>query len=49
MGKALPMAFAAAFGDEKAQEDAEKMTEQMFLSAIADPNAPVATTFRSSP
>lgn len=44
MGKALPMAFAAAFGDEKTQEDAEKMTEQMFLNAITDPNAPLATT-----
>ncbi|HHY38552.1 MAG TPA: DUF4878 domain-containing protein [Clostridia bacterium] len=44
VGKALPMAFAAAFGDEKTRGDVEKMTEQMFLNAITDPNAPVATT-----
>jgi hypothetical protein len=44
MGKALSMAFVVAFGDEKTQEDAEKMTEQMFVNAITDPNVPVART-----
>ena len=43
MNKIMPLAFASAF-DENANDKIEELTEQYFISAMSDPNAPTITS-----
>lgn len=43
MGDLLPMAFASAFSEGSDSDNTDQIAQQMFMSALSDPNAPMTT------
>lgn len=43
MSDLIPLAFASAFSQESDNDNTDQMVQQMFTSALTDPNAPMTT------